>query len=190
MMFTCHERNSYFRLHAISNFRGSNNFLMPLFTYIIAQHKWWAKKEQVCLLATVIIYLRLMHNDFVWLYCTLFRRHRNVMEFVCLYAAISFSPFLDEGKEQRLVAASCVFPRNVMLSSLSLPPSFLICVLLQVRVLSFMYITGAWRTLVRAAILQLMFLHACIFRLKSAMLIRLCMLRLWLFKSKYCFYMR
>ncbi len=33
------------------------------------------------LLAAVFIYLmlRLMHNDFVWLYSTLFRRHRNVM---------------------------------------------------------------------------------------------------------------
>ncbi len=39
------------------------------------------------------------------------------------YAAIMFySLCLDEGKEQRLVAASCVFPRNVMFSS---PPSFL-----------------------------------------------------------------
>ncbi len=37
---------------------------------------------------------------------------------------------LNLGKEQRLVAASCVFPRNAMLSS---PPSFLICVLLQVH---------------------------------------------------------
>ncbi len=79
------------------------------------------------LLAAVLIDLRLMHNDFVWLYSTLFRRHRHVMEFVCLYAAVTFySPFLDEGKEQRLVAASCVFPRNAMLSS---PPSFLISVL-------------------------------------------------------------
>ncbi len=59
----------------------------------------------------------------------------NVMEFVCVFAAVVFS-----GKEQRLVAESYVFPRNEMLSS---PPSFLICVLLQVRVLSFMYITGA-----------------------------------------------
>ncbi len=92
------------------------------------------------LLAAILIDLRLMHNDFVWLYSTLFRRHRNVMEFVCLYAALTFySPFLDEGKEQRLVAASCVFPRNAMLSS---PPSFLISVL-QVRVTSFMYVTSS-----------------------------------------------
>ncbi len=35
-----------------------------------------------------------------------------LMEFVCLFAAITFySPFLYEGKEQRLVAASCVFRR-------------------------------------------------------------------------------
>ncbi len=45
-----------------------------------------------------------MHNDFVWLYSTLFRCHRNLMEFVCLYAAVTFySQFLDEKK--RLVAA-------------------------------------------------------------------------------------
>ncbi len=116
------------------------HFLLPLFTYLITQHKWWTQKEHVCLLAAVLIYLRLMHNDFVWLYCTLFRCHRNVMEFVCLYAADVFLPFLDEGMEQRLVAASCVFPRNAMLST---PPLFLISVLLQVRVPSFIYIRGA-----------------------------------------------
>ncbi len=91
----------------------------------------------MCLLAAVLIYLRLMHNDFVWLYC----KFRIECDGICLpYAAIAFSPFLDEGKEQRLVAASYVFPRNAMLSS---PPSFLICVLLQVRIPSFMYITSA-----------------------------------------------
>ncbi len=89
----------------------------------------------MCLLAAVLIYLRLMHNDYIWLYYTLFRRHINVMEFLCLHTVVTFSPFLDESKEQRLVAASCVFLRNAMLSS---PPSFLICVLLEVRVLSFM----------------------------------------------------
>ncbi len=55
------------------------------------------------LLATILIYLRLMHNDFVWRYSTLFRRHRNVMEYA---AFVFFSPFVDEGKEQRLVAAN------------------------------------------------------------------------------------
>ncbi len=34
------------------------------------------------LLSVVLIYLRLMQNDVVWLYSTLFRRHRNVMEFI------------------------------------------------------------------------------------------------------------
>ncbi len=38
------------------------------------------------LLAAILIDLRLMHNDFVWRYSTLFRRHRNVME----YAAFVF----------------------------------------------------------------------------------------------------
>ncbi len=132
----CHEQNSYSHLDAISNACNFYfYFFMQLFTYHHCAAQLWTQKEQVCLQATVLIYLRLMHNEFVWLYCTLFWRHRNVMEFVCLYVAITFSPFLDEGKEQRLVAASCVFPRNAMLS---LPPSFLICVLLQVRVLSFM----------------------------------------------------
>ncbi len=52
---------------------------------------------------------------------------------------VFYSPFLDEGKEHRLVAASCVFPRNAMLSS---PPSLLICVFLQVHVTLFMYVTS------------------------------------------------
>ncbi len=39
------------------------------------------------LLAAVLIYLRPMHSDFVWLYSTLFRHHRNVMEFVCLFTS-------------------------------------------------------------------------------------------------------
>ncbi len=130
--------------------------------------------ERACVFTgRCLIDLCLKHNDFVWLYCTLFQRHRNVKEFVCLDSrcCVTFSPCLDEGKEQRLVAescvfsrnaiefvclyaasrsrrvwmrvrnrASCVFSRNAMLSS---PPSFLIWVLLQVCVLSFMYITGA-----------------------------------------------
>ncbi len=62
----------------------------------------------MCLLAAVLIYLRLMHNDFEWLYCMFFRRHRNVMEFVCLYAAVAFSPFLDKGKETD--GSFCGFP--------------------------------------------------------------------------------
>ncbi len=174
MMFTCHEQNSYsvYMQYSITCKKCKVNFifLLPLFTYLIAQHKWWTQKEQVCLLAAVLIYLRLMHNDCIWLYCTLFRHHRNVMEFVRLYAAVAFSPFLDEGKEQRLAAASCVFSRNATLSS---PPSFLICVLLQVRVLSFMYIT-AHAHFGQSGNTATKTLHACILRL-----IRLCLLRLW-----------
>ncbi len=91
MMFTCQEQSSSlpftFNFHySYYSLRIVVNFLLPLFTYRTAQHKLWIQKEQVCLLAAVLIYLRLMHNDFVWLYSTLFRRHRNVMEFVCLYA--------------------------------------------------------------------------------------------------------
>ncbi len=142
--------------------------------YISAQHKWWTQKEQVCLLAAVLtFFFRLMHNDFEWLYCTLLLRHRNVMEFVCLYAAVAFSTFLDEGKEQRLVAASCVIPRNaICVSNLRITTGARpIIHVHHVRM----------RTLVRAAILRLRCLQACIFRLKSAyaMLIRLCLLRLW-----------
>lgn len=88
----------------------------------------------------------------------LFKSNANMLVFHALapqkcdgnsfaYAAVAFcSPFLDEGKEQRLVAASCVFPRNAMLSS---PPSFLICVLLQV---SHHSCHEHMRSLVRAAI--------------------------------------
>ncbi len=160
---------------------------------LIFSHRW-TQKEQVCLLAAVLIYLHLMHNDFVWLYCTFFRRRRNVMEFVCIYAAIVFSPFLDEGKKQRLVAASCVFLKNAMLSS---PPSFLICVLLQLRVPSFMYITGACALWSERQHLRLRCLHACIFLLKSAYTTYVIMIMLTaimsliaLFKSKYCIYLR
>ncbi len=47
-------------------------------------------------------------------------------QFAC--AAVAFySLFLDEGKEPRLVAVSCAFPRIVMLS---FPPSFLIIILI------------------------------------------------------------
>ncbi len=125
------------------NFHYSQRIVVIFFTAIIHMPHRTAQmidsEEQVCLLADVLIYLRLMHNDFVCLYFTLVRAP-NVMEFVWLYAAVVYSLFMDEGKEQRLVAASCVFPRNAMLSS---PLSFLICALLQVRTPSFVYFTGA-----------------------------------------------
>ncbi len=133
-----------------------------------------------------------MHNDFVWLYSTLFWRHRNIMEFVCLYAAVAFSPFLDEGKEQRLVAASCVFPRNVMLSS---PPSIVSNLRITAGAHPIMHAHHKrMRTLVRAAILRRC-LHACIFLLKSAYYVNTIMLAaimslIALFKSKYCVNMR
>ncbi len=47
--------------------------------------------------------LCLMQNTFVWLYTMLFWHHRNVMA-VPLQLGL---PALDEGKQQRLVAASC-----------------------------------------------------------------------------------
>ncbi len=101
----------------------------------------------------------------------------NVMEFVCLYEVVAFSPFLDEGKEQRLVE-SCVFPQKCN--------GFFPSIVSNLRIT-----TGArpvirvhhrsMHTLVRTAILRLRCLHACIFRLKSAgfFFIRLCLLRLW-----------
>ncbi len=54
---------------------------------------------------------------------------------------------------------------------------------------------GRMRSLVRAAILRLRCLHACIFRLKSAYYVNTIMLAaimslIALFKSKYCVYMR
>ncbi len=36
----------------------------------------------------------------------------NKLALPCLYASVAiYSPFMDEGKEQSLVTASCVFPR-------------------------------------------------------------------------------
>ncbi len=122
--FTCNFHYSYYLLRIVVHF----------FTAIISIPHFTAQmmdSERAGVFTGCCFNLfrsNLMHNDFVWLYSTLFRRHRNVMEFVCLYTAVAFSSFLDEGKEQRLVAASCVFPRNAMLSS---PPSFLICVLIR-----------------------------------------------------------
>ncbi len=74
------------------NFHYSLRIEVICFTAII-HIQIWTKKEQ--LLAVVLIDLHLMHNDFVWLYSTLFRPHRNVMGFVCLYVAVAFLPFLD-----------------------------------------------------------------------------------------------
>ncbi len=132
-----------------------------------------------------------MRNDFVWLYCTLFRRHRNVMEFVCLYAAVAFSPFWDEGK----VAATCVFPRNALLSS---PPSIIPSLHIITGARPVIHVHhGRMRTLVRAATVRLRCLHACIFRLKSAyaiyvntIMLAAIMSLIALFKSKYCVYTR
>ncbi len=127
MMFTCQEQRS--SLPFTFNFHYSYyslgivvNFLLPLFTYPTAQHKWWTQKEQSVLLATVLIYLPLMQNTFVWLYSMLFRCHRR-WQFVCLHCHCALLAASGWGSK-RLVAASCVFHRNVMLSS---PPSFLIC---------------------------------------------------------------
>ncbi len=82
MMFTCHEQSSYSRLHAISIIliiliiRIVVHFFIAIIHIPHCTTQLWIQKEQLCLLAAVY----LMHNDFVWLYSTLFQRHRNVME--------------------------------------------------------------------------------------------------------------
>ncbi len=101
-----------------------------------------------------------IHNDCVWLYSTLLRRQRNEIEFVCLHCCRVLAV---SGWEQWLVAASCVFQKcdaffpvvsNLRITTGARPV---------IRVHH-----GRMRTLVRAAILRLRRLYACIFRLKSA----------------------
>ncbi len=134
LLFTCNFHYSYYSLRIVVIF----------FTAIIHIPHCTAQimHSEIAgvLLAAVIMYLRLMQNIFLWLYSMLFWHYRNVMS-ICLPVLPSrfLRTFLDEGKEQRLVAASCVFPTKAMLSS---PPSFLICMILQVRVTSFMYTTS------------------------------------------------
>ncbi len=152
-----------------------------------------SERAEWVLLGALLIYLRLMHNDFVWRYSTLFRHHRNVME----YAAYAFYwPFVDEGIRNR---------DWWQLTLLEFSPecdAFFPAIISNLRI-----ITGAWhvihvwhkrmRTLVRAAILRLRCLHACIFRLKSAyatyvntIILAAIMILIALFRSKYCVYMR
>ncbi len=108
------------------------------------------------------------------------------------YTLSFYSPFLEEGKEQRLVAAnvSCVFPEcdaffPAIVSNLCIITG--VCHVINVC-------QKRMRTLVRAAILRLRCLHACIFRLKSAYYVNTIMLAaimslIKLFISKYCVYM-
>ncbi len=133
--------------------------------------------------ATVLIYLHLIHNDFVRLYCTLFRRHRNVMNvFAYMLPSCSRRFWMRVRNTDWWQWA-----RNAMLSS----PSFL-----GARPVIHVH-HGRMRTLVRAVILQLRCLHACIFRLKSAyatyvntIMLAAIMSLITLFKSKYCVNMR
>ncbi len=117
------------------------------------------------LLAAVLLYLRLMQNNFVWLYSTLFRCHRNVMAIrlptlpsrsthcFCMrvrnrdwWQRVVFSP------EMRCFLPSIVSDLRIIAGA---------CHVIHVH-------HERMRTLVRAAILQLRCLHVCIFRLKSA----------------------
>ncbi len=74
----------------------------------LQQHKWWTQKEQVCLLAAVLIDLRLMHNDFIWLYSTRFRCNRNVISLLSLSSCRFWMRVKNRDGWQR----SCVFLRN------------------------------------------------------------------------------
>ncbi len=51
-----------------------------------------------------------IHNDCVWLYSTLYGAN-EMRSNLFAYTAVTFLPFLDDGKEQGLVAASCVFQK-------------------------------------------------------------------------------
>ncbi len=143
------------------------------------------------LLAAVLIYLRLMHNDFVWLYSTLFRRHRNVM-------AIRL-PTLPLGSTRRFWMR--VRNRDWWKLVVFSPEcdAFFPTIVSNLRIIKgachLIHVCHAhMRTLVRAAILRLRCLHACIFRLKSAyatyvntIMLAAIMSLIALFRSKYCF---
>ncbi len=74
--FTCNFHYSYYSLRIVVH------FFIAIIHIPHCTAQLWIQKEQVCLLAAVY----LMHNHFVWLYSTLFQRHRNVMETnECIY---------------------------------------------------------------------------------------------------------
>ncbi len=183
--FTCNFHYSYYSLRIVVI------FLLP---FIHISH-WTAQmmdsERAGVLLAAVLIYLRLMHNDFVWLYSTLFRRHRNVM-------AIRL-PTLPLGSTRRFWMR--VRNRDWWKLVVFSPEcdAFFPTIVSNLRI-----IKGAchlihvchthMRTLVRAAILRLRCLHACIFWLKSAyatyvntIMLAAIMSLIALFRSKYCF---
>ncbi len=91
-----------------------------------------SERAEWVLLGALLIYLRLMHNEYGGI-----PRFFGAIEMWWNSAFAFYWPFLDQGKEQRLVAANItwVFPE----CDASSPPSFLISVLLQVRGTSSMY---------------------------------------------------
>ncbi len=142
MMFTCQEQSS--SLPFTCNFHYSYYLLrivVNFFTAIIhiphCTAQMMDSERAGVLLAAVLIYLRLMQNTFVWLYSTLFRRHRNVMAIRLLTLPSRSTCRFWMSVRNRDWWQRVVFSPNAMLSS---PTSFLICVLLQVRVTSFMYV--------------------------------------------------
>ncbi len=125
LQFTCNFLYSYYSLRIVVNLFYCHYSHTPL-------HSTTYYSERAG------VFTSHCFNLFIYM---LFLCHINVMGFVCLYAAVAFLPFLDEGKKQRLVAASCVSPDKRCF--LPLHPSFLIYVLLQVCIPSFEYIMGA-----------------------------------------------
>ncbi len=128
MMFTCQEQSS--SLPFTCNFHYSYYslrivviFVLPFFTYLTAQHKLWTPKERRCVTGRCFN----LFTSFVWLYSMLFWHHRNVM-------AIRL-PMLPSCSTRRfwMRVRNRDWCQWVVIS-------FLICVLLQVHVTSFMYI--------------------------------------------------
>ncbi len=126
--FTC---NFHYSLRVVVNFSTA---------IIHIPHCTATQKEQVCLQAAVLIYLHLMRNDFVWQYSTLFGAIEMWWNLFAYTLPLRSRRFWMRVRNrdwwQRVVFSPgmrCFLP---------LHQSFLICILLQVRVPSFMYITG------------------------------------------------
>ncbi len=128
LLFTCNFHYSYYSLRIVVI------FLLPLFPIPHCTAQMIDSERAGVLLAAVLIIFCLIQNTFVWLLYSM-----SFHQLICPRCRRVLLAVSGWGKEQRPVSASCVFHRNAMLSS---PPSFLICVLLQVRVTSFMYVTS------------------------------------------------
>ncbi len=174
---TCNFPYSYYSLRIVVIFTAV--IRIPHFTALMMD-----SERAGVLLAVILIYLHLMHNDFVWLYSRLFRRHRNVIEFVCLLPSLATRRFcmrvINRDWWQRVV---CILSPNLRINTGA-------CHVLHIC-------HKRMRTMVRAATLWLRCLHACIFWLKSAyatyinmIMLAVIMSLIALFRSKYCVSMR